>query len=456
MDIKQIKEIIAKGENQEVEFKESFHSNQDISKILCALANTFGGLLFIGVKDNGDIAGLKENIDKLQQKIADANQCISPVPIISVEIHEANKNKIAIIIVQRAADSQYFTFQGAIYVRFGSTTQRLEGQTHLEFLRNKQILSFDETFDSLAKIEDIDDLKINGYLQARKQGDYLSTHSIKDFLISNRLASEDGSLKIKNSAIIIFAKNPTRFHPQIEIKLVKFSGKEPVDIVAHKLLQNNIVDSIEQSILFIKENMKKTIKMVGIKHEEVYEYPESVIRESIVNAIAHRDYFSKDSIQISLFKNRIEITNPGSLPQGLPKELFGTISVQRNPITYRILRDLGYVEGLGTGIPRMKNDMRKIRLDDPQFIFTESFFRIILYNQKGAKKAIETINDLNERQKKAIEYLKSHKSIKSKTYKEINNVSHATAVHELNEMIDFSYVKKIGSFRGAYYILNER
>src|SRR3989344_5358858 len=115
MDIKQIKEIIAKGENQEVEFKESFHSNQDISKILCALANTFGGLLFIGVKDNGDIAGLKENIDKLQQKIADANQCISPVPIISVEIHEANKNKIAIIIVQRAADSQYFTFQGAIY-----------------------------------------------------------------------------------------------------------------------------------------------------------------------------------------------------------------------------------------------------------------------------------------------------------------------------------------------------
>ncbi len=150
-----------------------------------------------------------------------------------------------------------------------------------------------------------------------------------------------------------------------------------------------------------KEQLKEAIKIICTRRAEVLEYPESVIREAIVNAIAHRDYFSKDAIQIYIFDNRIEITNPGSLPKGLTKELFGTISVQRNPIIYRFLRDYGYVEGLETGIPRMKNAMRKRGLADPQFKFTETFFRITLYNTKTIKKTIESFEDLNERQKKS-------------------------------------------------------
>ena len=455
MDTNQIKEIISRGENQEVEFKESFHSSQDVSRIICGLSNTLGGLFLLGVGDNGEIEGVKENPDRIQQKIAAANQSISPAPLISVEVHEIEGKNIVAAIVQRAYDNQYYTFKGAIHVRVGSTTKRLEGQTHLEFLRNKQILSFDESFNSLIRIDDIDEEKVKDYLRVRKHDDYLRSHTIKDFLISNQLATENGTLKIKNSVALLFGRNPTKFHPQNEIKLVQFSGEEPVNIISHKLVQEDVVNSIEQSISFVKARMGKAIKIRGTRREEVFEYPENVIREAIVNAVAHRNYFSRDAIQIYIFDNRIEITNPGPLPQGLPRELFGTISVQRNPIVYRFLRDMNYVEGLGTGIPRMKNYMRNAGLDDPEFKFTENFFRVVLYNKKGRKKPIDTTEDLNERQKKALNYLKKHSSIKAKTYANINKVSHATAVKEINEMTEFAYIKKIGSYRGAYYILKK-
>ena len=457
MDVNQLKEIISKGESQEIEFKESFHSNQDISKILCGLANTLGGLLLLGVDDNLNVRGVKGNIDKLQQQISSANQCVSPVPTISIEIYKIEEKSIVLVIVQKASDSAYYTFQGAIYVRVGSTTKRLEGQTHLEFLRNRQILSFDESWDNSAKIEDLDEEKIEDYLKIRKQEDYFENHDIETFLLSNRLASKNGILKIKNSAVLLFAKNPIKFFPQTEIKLVQFSGVEPVDIISHKLIQKGIVEAIEESLSFVKNNIGKKIRIIDTaRREEEYEYPFGVIREAIVNAIAHRDYFNKDAVQVYVFEDRIEITNPGSLPQGLPKELFGTISVQRNPVIYRFLRDLGYVEGLGTGIPRMKNQMRQRGLSDPEFIFTETFFRLILYNKKSKRRPINEVKDLNERQKNAIEYLNKNKSIKSQTYSEINEVSHATAVNEINEMIEFGYIKKVGAFRGAYYILKEK
>ena len=456
MDVKQIKEIIEKGENQEVEFKESFHSSQDVSKILSSLANTLGGVLLLGVSDAGEIVGIKENIDNVQQQISASNQSISPVPLISIEIHKLEGKDIIAVIIQRSSDTVYHTFQGAIHVRVGSTTRRLEGQTHLEYLRNRQILSFDESYDTSATLDDLDREKIQSYLKRRNQENYLDTHSIKDFLLSNKLATDAGKLKIKNAALLLFAKDAMKFHPQAELKLVQFAGVEAVEIIAHKLVQDDLVSSIEQALSFIRSHINKkiTIKQAG-RREEEYEYPIDVVREAIVNAVAHRDYFSKDAIQIYIFEDRIEITNPGSLPHGLPKELFGTISVQRNPITYRFLRDWEYVEGLGTGIPRMKNKMRTSGLSDPEFIFTESFFRIILYHKKGKRRAIEKEHDLNDRQKKALKYLQKHKSLKAKTYAELNKISHATAVSEINELVEFNYLKKVGAFRGAYYVLKK-
>ena len=447
--------LIKSGEGREVEFKQEWSSNDVISRVICSFANTNGGLIFFGVNDSAIIKGIpKKDLDIYQRKITECIKSVSPNPVVEVVVDKFVDKYMVIVKVKRSQDNSYCTFKGAIYIRVGSTSQRLDGQTQLDFLRHRQILSFDETIAQDAKISDIDKYKVEEYLSLRGNVDFFNSKTLEDFLINTKLAEKlNNSINIKNSAILLFGKNPKIFHPQSEIKLVHFLDIEPVDIIDYKLLQTDIVNSIEEVIKFLKYKIAKRIFIdTSAKRDEVYEYPLSVIREAVVNAITHRDYFSKDSIQISIFPNRIEITSPGSLPNELNKELFGTISVQRNPLIYRFLRDLGYVEGLGTGIPRIKNEMKKAGLPEPSFILTDQFLRIILYNKADIVKK-DLKEHLNSRHLKAIEYIKENGKIKAIEFAEINNVSYATAVNEINLMIQAGLIEKVGAYRGVYYVL---
>lgn len=422
---------------------------------MCGFVNTSGGVIIVGVNKNKEMIGITKDLDDIQQRISSSAQAIDPAIIPDIKIYTINNKNIISIVIQKAIDSQLYTYKGIIYVRVGSTTKKIEGSQMVDFLRAKQILVFDET-PTNAKINDLDTNKIKQYLNARNQNDYLDNHSIEDFLVSTKLATKNGFLKIKNAALVIFAKDPIFFNPQLEIKLVRFETNEPVNIISHELVQADLVEGISRSLLFIRSNISKEIKITESKRVEIFEYPLEVVREAIVNAAAHRDYFSKDAIQIYLFPNRVEITNPGSIPRNLPKELFGTLSVQRNPLIYKILRDLGFVEGLGSGIPRMINGMRKHNLRDPEFGIYEQFYKIILYNKKSSNKPIAEIKDLNQRQKKAIEFMKSKNNIlKTKTYMQINKISNVTSIKEINELINLGYLEKIGRFRGVYYILKK-
>ena len=455
MNAEQAKKLIEEGEGEEVEFKESFPGTEDVARIICSFANVSGGTLIIGVSDDGKITGISGNLDEMQKKVSVSVQDIKSAPHISQQIFDMHGKKVLFISVPKPGDNNFHTFKGVLYARIGSTSPKLEGQTMLEFLRQRQILCFDELV-SEAKLEDIDEDKVKNYLRLINRDVYLKAHSVSDFLLSQKLAKGD-QLKIKNAAVLFFAKEPMSFIPQAEVKLVKFAGIEAVDIVTHKVLQGNILEQIDLAIDFVRQNISKQFRLSpdSPRREDIYEYPPFVIRESIVNAVAHRDYFSRDGIQINIFDDRLEIINPGSIPAALPREKFGRYPVQRNPLIYKLLREVDYVEGYGTGVPRMRNEMRKAGLKDPIFDFSGDFFSVTLLNEKGSLKPVEGLSDLNERQKTAIDYLMKNKIIKSKTYASLNNVSLPTAINELREMVHFGFVIKVGKFRGVYYELNK-
>jgi ATP-dependent DNA helicase RecG len=456
MNSEQIKSILSNPESSDLELKESFHSEQEISKVICGFANTEGGLLFIGVDKKGALVGVSGDADELQQKLSACGQNVFPAPLMDIETHVIDGKRIVVVRVHRADAGNGHTFGGVIYVRLGSTTRKLEGQTMFEFLKNRHILCFD-LISSRAKTEDIDEKKVQAYLSKRGQEDYLQMHSIKDFLISLDLAAGNGELKIKNAAALSFTKNPQFWFPQSEVKVVRFRGTEPIDVSEHQVLEGSPVELIEKAYTFIQKNISKEIKVkpASPQREEVYEYPLKVVREAVTNAIAHRDYFNINGIQISIFDDRIEITNPGSVPTGLTKELFGAISVQRNPQTYKILREMKYVEGLGLGVPGMINGMRGQGLVDPEFMWTDYFFRVTLRNKKAKAHTIQKTGDLKERQQRALEYLKKSKTIKTKQYAQMNKISEGMAQIDLRELMAFGYIKKIGKYRGAYYVVKK-
>ena len=133
MDKEKLIQIIKTGENQEIEFKEGCPSETKLSEVICGFANADGGFLFLGIGKNGEVKGLECNLDKLQQNIANARQHISSSPHISTTIHTITDKRIVVIEVAKANDKNAHTFNGAVYVRMGSTTQKLEGQSLIDF-----------------------------------------------------------------------------------------------------------------------------------------------------------------------------------------------------------------------------------------------------------------------------------------------------------------------------------
>ena len=127
---------------------------------------------------------------------------------------------------------------------------------------------------------------------------------------------------------------------------------------------------------------------------EKMEIPEVVLREAIVNAAAHRDYFEKGAnVMIELFDNRLEISNPGGLPNGLKEEDFGKRTLARNPLITALLHRAGYIEKLGTGIPRIKQIMIEAGLPEPEFEFDKFF--VIALKRMAASSSKRPLADLN-------------------------------------------------------------
>jgi len=457
MKTEELIELLKDPEHHSLELKESVPAESKIAPIICGFANTSGGFFVFGATNKGKPIGLSGDIDSMQQKISAISQTISPAPLITIELHKIDGKTLLVTEIHKADTAQCYTYQGVAYVRVGSTTRKLEGQTLIEFLKNKQILCFDESI-SRTTMPDIDEERIKRYLDYRKLRGYLKEHSSEEFLVSQNLAVKNGTIKIKNAAILFFGKEPHRWYPQCEIKVAKFRGVEPIDVISHQIIIGSPSEIIDQAYGFILKNIsfELTITEESPQRIEIREYPPAVIREALINAVVHRDYFNTNAIQVNIFDDRIEFYSPGGPPSELTKELFGKLSIQRNPITYRLLRDMNYVEGLGIGVPKMINEMRKANLADPDFFWTDALFRVTFKNDRSRLKPIQGQQDLNERQLRSLQYLKQNKTMKARTYATINKISTSMALLDISELIDFGFVKKIGSYRGAYYILAEK
>jgi len=425
----------------------------DLSEIVCAFANTEGGEIIIGVKKDGTIVGInEEELDAVQQKIENSIQAVSPVPMHSIERRaEEGKN---ILVVRISKQEGICTYKGIVYYRHGSVTNKLEGGQLREFLANKGMLYFDGQICENATIDDIDKAKIEEFIKKRSV-EQSGLASVENALLNLGVARmRQGKLQLTNAAILFFGKDPFRFFKQNEIRLASFSGSDASSEILDKTdLRATIPENVEEAMKFIKKNTRTMYEVKGLQRIELPEYPERAIREAIVNAVAHRDYFSADSVQIRIFSNRIEFINPGKPPEGIDiSHIDAGISIKRNPLIYQLMRDMGYMEGMATGIPMIKRLMNEAGMPLPEFSVVGSFFVLTLYNKLGRRFSLDL---LNERQKRGIEEIRSKGKITTKEYARLNKVSIPTAIADLNILLNAGLIKRVGRTRGAYYVLNE-
>ena len=217
--------------------------------------------------------------------------------------------------------------------------------------------------------------------QARYARSFPLLESVKPKELLAHLNLRDGDVPT-NAAVLLFGKHPQRFFPTSEIKCAHFHGTEVAKpIPSYQTYKGTVFELVDQAIHFV---MSRIDAAVGTRAESAqapvtYEIPREVVGEGIVNAVAHRDYASNASVQVMLFSDRLEITNPGRLPESLTLESLRRphASVPFNPLLAEPLYLTQYIERMGTGTGDMIRRCAEHGLPEPGFSYRDGFVTTI-------------------------------------------------------------------------------
>jgi len=287
------------------------------------------------------------------------------------------------------------------------------------------------------------------------------------------LAEVDGQLLPTSAGLLLFSPDPSRWVTSAEITAVRYPGTEMGDQFLREDIRGPLSDQIRKAEAFLLANVPHQAVLQGLTREEQPVFPEDVLREVIVNAVAHRDYqVQGESIQIFCFSDRIRVYSPGRLPGHITVENIVRERFSRNPVVVQVLADMGFIERLGYGIDRMLRLLQDAGQPAPRFQETAAGFQVTLNTQPATPPPAppevvpsppEPLShtlwphlELNERQEQALRYLVEQGRITNREYQTLcPDVSPETIRRDLSDLVHKDLLLRIGRKRATYYILKD-
>lgn len=376
MSEQELELILQEGEGFNIEFKQSI--SKDIAEEVCAFANAAGGTLLIGITNDNKICGIQSD-NTLRSRIVHSLDAIDP----KLDVHYEEiryQDKTVIALTCNSGKKKPYTVSGAIFIRIGPNSQKITSVEEMrDFFQQSERIFFDEVpCQSITLPNDFDSNAFGIFLSKAGISNLLDQKILQENL---KLIAEDG--KLKNGAALFFAKDVQQVFENAIVRCVQYKGLNKRFPIDKKDLVGNLVQQYDQSIVYIlsKLNLKYEIESQGFKpRKEILEIPEVVFKEVMINALTHRDYYDKGAcIMIEIFDDRVEVSNPGGLVNGIPRDQFGKRSLSRNPLIFGLFARINLVEQIGSGIMRIRDTMNGAGLLPPVFnvegIFTVSLFR---------------------------------------------------------------------------------
>jgi ATP-dependent DNA helicase RecG len=308
--------------------------------------------------------------------------------------------------------------------------------------------------------DDLDPEVIAEYLDKRQQRLRRPlTHSPDEILREIGATDERGAPT--HSGLLLFGRNPQQFLPQSGLVFVKFMGTEPrgEDGLAgygrREEIGGPLARIIETAWQIVWGEMNVGAVVKGLEREDLPDYPSFAVREALVNAVGHRDYRLKGRrIEIRMYVDRLEVISPGGLPGFITVDNIVEEHFSRNPRVVAGLFQWGYIEELGLGIDRMIEDMVNAGHPPPKFRAAHYSFTVTLFNARERKATPKWETIMNERQARAVTYIREHGSITNREYRQLcPDVSPETLRLDLSDLVNRGVLIKIGAKRGTYYIL---
>ncbi len=451
---KELEFYISQGEGYNVEFKESHSST--IGKEMCAFANASGGKIFIGIADSGIRKEIKVT-NKLKSEIQDIGRNLDP----KMTIHLQEIEGLLVIDVPEGKEKPY-SIVGKFYLRQGANSQQLTRNEIKDFFQKEGLVLFDESpnkkfiFDS--------DFNENAY------ENFLSRMRVETKLgqmdILKNLDLLSGEL-MKNAGALLFCKKATKVARSATITCALFMGKTKTKVIDVKEFDEDLFSNYENAMNYLRSKLNTEFIIKGGPREEILELPEKALREALLNAIAHRDYFSSANIQISIFSDRVVIDNPGNLIGNIRVEDLYKKSYPRNNLLFGLMQRMNLVEKIGSGLVRIDEMMEEYLLPHPVIDVSDAYFGISFERPDLQKKTIEQrrkeykdiskkdlekdLENLTDNQKKIVFAITKNQAITQKELSVKVGINEKNIRNNMVILKDEGLIERVGPDKGGYW-----
>jgi ATP-dependent DNA helicase RecG len=356
METVEILQILSQGEDSKHQFKKDVNNADSLAQELVAFSNTLGGQIFVGVDDDGNIAGLDaDDVHRINQLLSNvASQNIRPAVNPLTEIVRIEDLLVMIIDVPIGINKPYQDKNGVIWVKSGADKRKATAREEIQRLfQESGMVHADIIPANGMTVSDLDMTYFRTFFQQR-YGESLGEQKVSlEKTIHNLNLGNNGELNITGA--MLFSQAPSSRLSSYIVKAAAFPGDNITteSYIDNRDITGKLSDIFQQTLGFILSNTKQIQGEHGINSVGKPEIPKIVLEELVANALVHRDYFVLAPIRVFIFSDRIEIISPGHLPNNLTVENIkaGNSNI-RNPVLASFAYHILPYRGFGSGILR--------------------------------------------------------------------------------------------------------
>jgi ATP-dependent DNA helicase RecG len=428
-----------------------------LAETLVAFANTEGGTVLLGVDEKGEIRGGLE-MEDVDNVLRGALAWCRPIIRTDIDRIE-DREGMAVAIVVAKGNELFSLADGRFLARTAEGNAPMDARRVMLMAASKASLDYEQEVVPGVTFDDLDPKVIDDYMTKRQErvGRKVG-ETANDVLRSLGAITLNGEITVVG--ILLFGTDPQAFLPQSGITYVRFSGKEPQsDHVVRKDFTGPLASMIFQCFDVLTPQLIGAVSVRGLTRTEHYMLPVDAIREALVNAVSHREYQIRGRrVEVRQFEDRLEIISPGSLPAYITLDNMVEEHFSRNSRIVRGLYHWKLIEELGLGVDRIYSLMAGEGHPQPEFQASRDTVTVTLRRGVGTRPPLRFAGAederLNERQIRAIQFLRQNARITNKDLRDLcPEVGAETLRLDMADLVDKGMVIKIGDKRGTFYML---